>query len=783
MSVKVSILITNYNHEDFLEECILSAITQDFEDKELLIVDDGSTDASHEIIERHMVHFKEVILCKENKGACVAVNQLLKRAKGEYVSILNSDDVFLTDKTSKQVEYLDQNPEKHAVFSKCRIIDETGKFSETLDFPFDFENRNRLQWLRDFFNHGNCLCHSTVMMRKSVFDEIGFYDERIRSLPDLDFWVRLLARHEIFILQEDLVFYRRCKDRVSESAPSLKNYNRALFETERILEHYANEDGIGGELRRIFDFDPIEESSSDLENLAFLSIGHELISHRNFGLKILFGEMNAEGNSDSKRINILKRFHDFVGSSSQSIALERDYKKELDALRETLVEQLDASGGVLVEELEQQLSYTHDKIRRMSESFSWKITSPIRFLRRVRNRFLTSDQSHELELSPPVRATSANPSYPESEFEFQPYDYKEALLEYDPDSLLIDWLIPDFHIGSGGHTTIFRIIHHLEKMGHRSKIWICDKTHFKSVRLARNTIRTHFFPLRADVGILDKSLSATLEGDCIFSTSFETCYYSRALHSNKPRFYLVQDYEPSFFPVGSKHFLAQGTYDFGFHCITAGKWLFQKVGAVGGDCLGYFDLAVDHTLFFPPICSTNPEVPVIAVYSRAGTERRLSEMVIHGLNVLAGREMPFKVLFFGAKNIPVTPMFEYEVLGVLKPRELAKLYRNSTIGCVFSATNYSLVPLEMMACGLPVVEFDGDNTQQTYPDNTVAYAKPDPFSIAEVTEMLLKDVKRCQLLKTEGKKYVTNLSWEQSSNKVEMLILNRLREYQKKSES
>ena len=757
MRPKVSILITSYNHEDFLEECILSAINCDYEDKEMLIVDDASTDSSHEILSRYENHFSKVIVLKTNKGACIAVNQLLKHATGEYVSILNSDDIFLPGKVRAQADYLDANPDRVAVFSQCRIIDEEGKPNEVADFPFDFKNRDRLQWLKRFFLKGNCLCLSTVMMRRVVFEEIGFFDERLRSLPDFDFWVRILAVNEIFILPKEFLLYRRCRDRISESAPSLKNFNRALFETERILEHYVENNAIRRDLGQIFEFGL--EPQDDVKNLALLSVTHELLSHRNFGLNLLFHYTEKAGVDTKERVELLKKLQVFIGSSSGTKNLEIEYEAQFDSFRMAMVDEID---------------HAYAKIRMMSSSFSWKITSPLRFLRRLKESFLCMEKNSFPEGSKISREVVTQTPKSVHEFEMQPHEYDMKQFEYEKKSLLIDWIIPDFQVGSGGHTTIFRIIHHLEKMGHRSKIWICGKTHFKSLRIANNVLKGYFFPLSAEMGILDNSLSCKLEGDCIFSTSFETCYYSRSLPSEKPRFYLVQDYEPDFFAIGSKHFLAKETYKFGFNCITAGKWLLRKTQSAGGNCIGYFDLAVDHSLFFQPLKPPVLEVPVVVVYSRAGTERRLSEMVIHGLNLLACRNIQFKVMFFGAKKIPVAAQFPHEILGVLKPRDLASLYRKSTVGCVFSATNYSLVPLEMMACGLPVVEFDGENTRETFPEACVTFSSPSPLAISKTVEGLLLDEQKRASQSSNAAKFVEKLSWQVSCKKIEQLILSQL---------
>ena len=85
----------------------------------------------------------------------------------------------------------------------------------------------------------------------------------------------------------------------------------------------------------------------------------------------------------------------------------------------------------------------------------------------------------------------------------------------------------------------------------------------------------------------------------IISTSFETCYYSRAIISTAPRFYFVQDYEPDFSPKGSFYYLAHETYKFGFKCITAGEWLASKISNHGASVCGSFKLAADKNIFFP----------------------------------------------------------------------------------------------------------------------------------------------------------------------------------------
>lgn len=766
--MKVSIVITSYNHEDFLEECIKSATNQSYSQTELLIVDDGSEDKSRDIIKKYSKNFYKVLLLEENQGACIALNKILKFCRGDYIAILNSDDYWQSEKIQQQVDYLEANDGIAAVFSKAVLIDENGNQINQQDSPFEYSNLNRFDWLRKFFESGNCLCHSSVLLRKSVFSILGYYDERFKSLPDFEFWVRFSEKFSFHILPKELVFYRKCNNRQSESSQNITNYNRGLFETELILEHYLKLDGIKKHLKEIFQL----RGSSKKVFLEFglLALNQGLFSHRNFGLRLIFENLNRF-NNDSK-VKIIKELHQYIGNSHALSGIILDYQSLLDEQAKSLIEKSDPD-----------LEIANAKISRMQSSFSWKITSPLRFFRRVvekriplfnsKNKTPATTYKHKAK----VKDDKFENPLIVSEFEFHPFQFSQKLLQFNSNSINIDWLIPDFHIGSGGHTTIFRIIYHLEQMGHNSKIWICRSTHFGSMRIARNTVRSYFFPLNANLEVLDNPRSKQLLGDCIFSTSFETCYYSRSIPSHKPRFYLVQDYEPSFSAVGSRYFLAEETYKFGFHCITAGKWLQGKVREAGALAEGFFDLAVDHSIFFPTVSPSEPEVPKVAVYSRAGTERRLSEIVIHGLNILHDRGVKFEVLFFGSKKIPVKAHFSHSILGVITPRKLAKLYRSSNVGMVFSATNYSLVPLEMMACGLPVVEFDGENTRQTYPKDTVEFSSPIPNAIANTVENLFLNKFRREQLKSESAKFIRSLYWEQSVKKIEGLIKNRLKQY------
>ena len=107
-------------------------------------------------------------------------------------------------------------------------------------------------------------------------------------------------------------------------------------------------------------------------------------------------------------------------------------------------------------------------------------------------------------------------------------------------------MIPDFGIGSGGHTNIFRMIHFLESFGHKNSIWICGGTHHGSTKNAKKVISDNFYKLKAEVHLLPSPNDFAEDSDALICTSYDTCYYGRSVSFNGERFYFVQDFEPDF---------------------------------------------------------------------------------------------------------------------------------------------------------------------------------------------------------------------------------------------
>lgn len=240
MEVKVSIILPCYNHEKYIKACILSVLNQSYSNFELLVADDCSQDHSWDIINEINDPRMKKIRFESNIGTVQTLNYLLSKCDGDYIAVIGSDDYWQPDKLSKQLKYMELHNKCGACFSWAKIVDENNvpyhtdsRINEDL---FRAQNRTQGEWLKFFFDTGNHLCHSSVLIRKSVHDSIGEYNVAYRQLHDFDLWIRLLNSYPIHIICEDLVGYRRTRTAsgcVSEG--SKENMIRLIHENNNIF--------------------------------------------------------------------------------------------------------------------------------------------------------------------------------------------------------------------------------------------------------------------------------------------------------------------------------------------------------------------------------------------------------------------------------------------------------------------------------------------------------------------------------------------------------------------
>lgn len=242
----VSVVIPSFNHAPFVAESIRSVLDQSYANLEIIIVDDGSTDGTPDVVRGISDPRIHLEVLPENRGAVTALNMAIARARGEFVCMLSSDDYFLPAKVERQVAFMNEHPDCAATFGLPRFIDERGAplpseraFNrDVFSTPIVDDFQGRDDWLRYFFFSGNCLCHPTVMARREIYSRVGLFDSRFANLPDLDMWVRLVFTHKIHVAPDALIAMRMLDNHRNMSAPRPESVRRHASEYYQILKHY-----------------------------------------------------------------------------------------------------------------------------------------------------------------------------------------------------------------------------------------------------------------------------------------------------------------------------------------------------------------------------------------------------------------------------------------------------------------------------------------------------------------------------------------------------------------
>jgi glycosyltransferase involved in cell wall biosynthesis len=340
-------------------------------------------------------------------------------------------------------------------------------------------------------------------------------------------------------------------------------------------------------------------------------------------------------------------------------------------------------------------------------------------------------------------------------------------------ALHIAVVIPPFQRGSGGHNTICTLVSGLEDMGHTCSIWLYDpkRRERRSGAVLRREIVDDFVPVRAPVF---NGFDDWHGADVAVATGWETAFAAVLLPGCRARAYLINDHEPEFFDTSAEAIWAARTYELGLYGISASRWLRDLLARKYGQRGNWFRLGVNHRIYHPrPVARRDDTV---LFYAREFSGRRAVPLGALALDELNRRRPDTRFVLFGqAEEVPLG--IPYELLGVASPEVLALHYSAATVGLCLSLTNYSLIPQEMMACGLPVVDLAGGSTEAELGHNSgVELAEPDPVAIADALELLLDDPDARGRRATAGLGLAQSASWDVAAKQVEAGLREALRE-------
>jgi glycosyltransferase involved in cell wall biosynthesis len=330
----------------------------------------------------------------------------------------------------------------------------------------------------------------------------------------------------------------------------------------------------------------------------------------------------------------------------------------------------------------------------------------------------------------------------------------------------INWVMTAPHERSGGHTTAFRLIRHLQDRGHRCRVHLYD-VYGGDFAYHRAIVQDTFANSSTEVFDVFDGLH---DADAIFATSWETAYPVFNSTAAGRRFYLVQDYEPWFSPRGSTAVLAENTYRMGFHGITAGQWLPTILADRFGMRADGFAFGCDTDVY--RLGSQRRDGVVF--YARRSAPRRAFELGVLALELFHRRHPDITIHCYGDKVGPLR--FPFVDHGVIPPEELNEIYNRCFAGLSLSTTNVSLVPHEMLAAGcIPVVN-DAEHNRVVLDNAHVRYALATPHALSRALSEVVSTGDFEQLSSTAATSVAT-ASWSDAGRLLESVLDRELRQF------
>ena len=231
----ISVLMPVYNSEKFLTDAIQSILSQTFSDFEFLIIDDGSTDDSLSICEKFAQLDNRIRLKnRPNTGYVVALNEMLKEAKGTYIARMDSDDISLPDRLQTQFEFMENNPEVVCLGGFYWLVDHLGRKLSQIIQPEDDKTIQEIA-----LSGISPMVHPTVMIRKADLMKAGFYDQKVEYIEDLDLFLRLGEIGKLANLPIPVLHYRE-----HPHSASSKNQELQLERTQIVIDNACDRRGL-----------------------------------------------------------------------------------------------------------------------------------------------------------------------------------------------------------------------------------------------------------------------------------------------------------------------------------------------------------------------------------------------------------------------------------------------------------------------------------------------------------------------------------------------------------
>ena len=338
----------------------------------------------------------------------------------------------------------------------------------------------------------------------------------------------------------------------------------------------------------------------------------------------------------------------------------------------------------------------------------------------------------------------------------------EPIGSEDVEPNTVNWFIPPVGRGSGGHLNIFRFLRFLEKQGFECRIVVSGDFPGLTGETVESEIKSWFFPLKAKAYVGSKNAPPAY---ITIATAWQTAYDVRNFQSTVHKCYFVQDFEPWFYASGSAASFAEETYRFGFIGITAGNWLAETLAAQYGMTTHALSFSYDRELY-RPLPRKDPEKRRVFFYARPNTPRRSFELGILVLDEVARRLPGTTIALAGANLSGYEIPFEHTDYGIMDLHQLPELYSQCDVALVLSFSNLSLLPLELMACGVPVVSNRAPYTEWLLSDKNSRLEAPTLPALANAICHILTHPNEAKRLRQAGLAFAQETDWEQEGRRL-----------------
>mgnify|MGYP003999977059 CR=1 FL=1 len=206
----VSVIMSIYNGEKYLKESVWSILKQTYENFEFIIIDDGSTDETLNILNT-ISDLRLKIISKKNTGLTKSLNYAIGIAKGDLIARIDVDDIANQERLAVQVDFLIKHPKVALCGSWAKFIDEVGNEIGKYKVPINYSEIKHNILLH------NPIIHSSVMFRKKVFNQVHGYNEKYRYAQDYELWGRIVPKYEVINLPQYLIKYRKLDTGITKS--------------------------------------------------------------------------------------------------------------------------------------------------------------------------------------------------------------------------------------------------------------------------------------------------------------------------------------------------------------------------------------------------------------------------------------------------------------------------------------------------------------------------------------------------------------------------------------